>query len=426
MPRPQGDWKIELENRLMAKVRAVAKQSHPGVLGAELDLRHGIIRVNTSGMLPQSDRKAIQQKVLSAIQSELHTGGVNFQQLKINVRPPFSYPHTVHSLPLQNIVKPLGPHERVHELSVKVGDLQSLQEAYDTMRSHAHGNDYVVTCARGGMPAMNYIAMGELEQNKGVEIERTLEVLKDKYHIFPGLAWETSTPGAKRAMAHWLDGLPTGSSLLFFDTGRMGNGPRAFFNFLVEEYLPNAEAQRVAKVTILGVVDATSTDQRLDIREVTNRSGEKTMVGIDYIRVPWVVTEDIEMLLGYELIVPEGLLQPVSGTMCVNIVDEQGVNLLTFGTTAAAAILGSWQRRQRRLPEQTGPTNSVAPETSVAVIDAIFVLGYEFEKAEIDTAAACGLITEALARKLLAGLGRKYRRLFPSLRQRTRAISKKH
>jgi hypothetical protein len=426
MPRPQGDWKIELENRLMAKVRAVAKQSHPGVLDVELDLHHGVIRVTTSRMLPQCDRKIIQQNVLSAIQSEFHTDGIGFQQLRINVRPPFSYPHTVHSLPLRNIVKPLGSPARVNELSIKVSDLQSLQEAYDTLQTHAYGNDYVVTCARGGMPAMNYMAMGDLERNKGVETEKTLEGLKDKYHIFPGMAWATPTPDAKSAMACWLDGLPGGASLLFFDTGRMGNGPRAFFNFLVEEYIPSAEAQRPARVTILGVVDGISTDQQPDIREVANRLGEKTMVTIDYIRVPWVVTEDIEILLGHELIVKEGLLQPVSGTMCVNLVDEQGGNLLTFGTTAAAAILSSWLRRELRLKEQTGPTNSFAPEASVAVIDAVFVLGYEYEKTEIDTAAACGLITKALAKKLLTGLGKKYRRLFPSLRQRTRAISKKH
>lgn len=426
MARPKDDWKIDLENRLMAKVRAVAKQSHPGVLDAELDLHHGVIRVTTSRMLPQCDRKIIQQNVLSAIQSEFHTDGIGFQRLKINVRPPFSYPHTVHSLPLRNIVKPLGSPARVNELSIKVSDLQSLQEAYDTLRTHAHGNDYVVTCARGGMPAMNYMAMGELERNKGVETEKTLEGLKDKYHIFPGLAWATPTPDAKSAMACWLDGLPTGASLLFFDTGRMGNGPRAFFNFLVEEYIPSAEAQRPAKVTILGVVDETSTDQQPDIREVVNRAGEKTVVTIDYIRVPWVVTEDIEMLLGYELNVPEGLLQPVSGTMCVNLVDERGRNLLTLGTTTAAAILSSWLRRESCHLERATATNSVAPAASAAVLDAIFASGYEYEKTEIDTAAACGLITEARAQKLLTGLGRKYRSLFPSLRQRTKAISKKH
>jgi hypothetical protein len=410
----------------MAKVRAVAKQSHPGVLGAELDLHNGVIRVNTSEMLPLHDRKTIRKKVLSAISDECHTDGMGFQSLKINVRPPLPYPYTVHSLPLRSVVKPLGFPEHLHEVSLTIRDLQSLRQAYDALRTHARGNDFVVTCARGGMPALNYIAMGELERDNGVETERPLEALRDKYHIFPGMAWATPTMGVKTALTDWLSGLPTGSSLLFFDTGAKGNGPRAFFKFVAKEYIPSSRTQRVAKVTILGIVDGRSTDQQPDMREVVNRSGEKTVVTIDYISVPWVVTEDVEVLLGYELLVHEGLLQPVSGTVCINLVDERERNLLTLGTTTAAAVLSSWLTRERRLPEQTGGTNSIAPEASAAVIDAIFVSGYNYEKAEIHTAAACGLIEEALAQELLKRLRKKYSRLFSSLQQRTKVTFKKH
>jgi hypothetical protein len=171
------------------------------------------------------------------------------------------------------------------------------------------------------------------------------------------------------------------------------------------------EAAQLSEISILGVVDTASPEQRPEIREVENLRGAKVVVRIGYIHVDRVVTEDVQVLLGYKLLVHEELLQSVFAGTRVNLVDDDGKNLVTLGTTTASAIFSSWLRRNPT-PAPDSATTVASQDTQAAVADALFAAAYDYEKTEIQVAAACGLIDEEVARSLLTALGKKYRSLF--------------
>jgi hypothetical protein len=137
--KPQDDWKAQLEHRLMAKVRGVAREANPKVLGADLDLHNGVIHVTTSEMLSRHDQKEIQERVLAGIREEFPTSELGQQLMRVNVRPPHPYPYTLHAVPVRTVVRPLAPPEHIREVSVKIGELRSLRRAYEELRSYGQG-----------------------------------------------------------------------------------------------------------------------------------------------------------------------------------------------------------------------------------------------------------------------------------------------
>jgi hypothetical protein len=425
------DWKANLESRLTSRAAPAAKDANSQVLDVELDLRNRRLRVNTAEQLPLGVKKVIRRQVLAAIEKEFRTAGKGYESLRVDIRRPHSYPYTMHSVPVLGTPRQFNSSQKVCELSIKIAELNSLRAAYEQLRTRAKESDYVATCARGGLPAINYIAApehttpqqvdSEQQINDGAELSR----LRDKYNVFPGLNWKNPTIAGKKSLAHWLDGLRPGTSLLFFDTGSKGNGARRFFNFIVKTYVPNASRLAISKFTVLGVVDERTTDQKEETFELVSSSGETSVITINYIHVDWVFTEDVALLLGYDLLVREELLQPVRGNVCAHLVDENGLSKITLGTNMASAVLNRWLKSEPPVLAKTQPAQAQSTDTSSLVVDFVRANAYDLEKAEILAAAACGLIDQEEALHLLKGAHKKLNCAIAKATRMANLISKK-
>jgi len=423
--------KADLEKRLASTAAAAAKEANAKVLDVEFDLGNCVVRVNTAEQLPRQEKKVIRRQVLDAIAREFRIPEKKYESLKVDVRLRHPYPYTVHSVPIRRASSQFGAGEEVHEVSIKTGELKSLREAYEQLRTRAKESTYVVTCARGGLPAINYVAAPEHKGQRKIDGEQErndseeLAELKEKYNVFPGLNWDTPALEAKKALSKWLDRLKPGSSLLFFDTGSEGNGARRFFNFIVDEYVPKRAHPANLRFLVLGVVDESTKEQKEKTKELVSRSGEKSVITIDYIHVDWVFTEDAELLLGYDLFVHEALLQPAHGNVCAHLVDEKGRSKITLGTTAASAVLNLWLKSKPPLPARTRTSEAQSTETSALIAEFVCANAYNLEKAEIQAAAACGLVDEKSALNLLKRARKKFALMFARLPKQIIRISKK-
>lgn len=401
-------WKAQLEGKLMESVRAAAKSASPKVVGAELDLQNKSIHVPTSDVLKAVERTAIRVAVLTAVRAVFP----NARPMIVDARRPHPHRYTLHLPDPSPVLKPFRVDHAVTEVDVDLAALMSLRATYDLLRMHAGFADYVATFALGGVPAANYVtdaAFGEGRAPGNDAALTRLAELREKYHVFPGLNWDSpGVDAVTRLVCDWLDGLPPGASVLFFDTGTMGNGVRQIFN-LVMAYVGSRHRVPLQKVYVLGVVDGHSAAQRTEREKVSSGAGQEVPIQIDYARVPKLVTEDCEELIGYESIRSLGLLQPVSANVMMKVLDEFGKPFsFVGGARTAAATLESLLRGG--LPQVSGLQVGGAMIHESAIVSTVLATAFEREVTELRNAAELGLVEEPAYRATLEALTETYRR----------------
>lgn len=225
-----------------------------------------------------------------------------------------------------------------------------------------------------------------------------------RFHLFPGLGWDKKLEIPK-LFGQWLECLPATHKVLIFDTGSKGNGPRAILN-LLEEVIPQSQQLAVALISIVGIVDGTDNAQQEKVIELRSAAGRKTRVGIRYLRVPRVLSEDCEMLLGYDRNRELGYLLPLRDTAVFRLVDEQGRCLQIRGTDNASQTYQ--ELMSAALVQPSGRGRPLTAEVEKAIVAQLIDMTGAIELHDLKGCYEMGLIGHTEFEREWAGIKARF------------------
>jgi hypothetical protein len=325
-------WYTAIEEELLPTLRQAANSVSENISFVELDYVNADIRVITTHRVEPQERARIEE----AIRERLGDCGLN-TDCPIHVTRPAQLPFTSHMTKQPHATRPLRANGNVMRFDIDVEQLLALRAAEEQLRSEAEQSTVTVAFALGGTSTLVRLSQAEFEQRRPRD-SRDFPAFADqfvkRFHLFPGLGWDKKLEIPK-LFGQWLESLPATDKVLIFDTGSKGNGPRAILN-LLEEVIPQSQQLAVDLISIVGIVDGTDNAQQEKVIELRSAAGRKTRVGIRYLRVPRVLSEDCEMLLGYDRNRELGYLLPLRDTAVFRLVDEQGRCLQIRGTDNAS------------------------------------------------------------------------------------------
>ena len=220
------------------------------------------------------------------------------------------------------------------------------------------------------------------------DVPPALDQFARKYHLFPGLQWNLET---KAMFSNWFASLPTNSTILIFDTGTKGNGPREIANTIRDASVNCKDLPR--RISIIGIVDGTDRAQRQVDEKITASSGARMCLTIDYLRVPRVLSEDCQILMGYDRNREFAHMQPLKDNALIRIVDDSGRALQIIGASSAASTFHDLMTNSpASQPPAGGKRLTKLREEMIAAT--ILEYGRQGERAELHNAWAWGLLTD--------------------------------
>lgn len=206
-----------------------------------------------------------------------------------------------------HLTGPLGPiavprlSSGVLELSFQAEDLEQLRNAYRQIEARCEAADYVATFATGGIPGLIYITnrvrlCREGDTSGQIQIE-LLKAAQAKFHLFPGLSWDGAA--STEAYGRWLGALPEGSRVVAFDTTFTGG---AIDGVRKETAAALSLRSAAISVDVVGVLDLSRVQDppQDDERTIRGATEQVSVVSTRFIRVPRIITEDVNQLIGYD------------------------------------------------------------------------------------------------------------------------------
>jgi hypothetical protein len=194
----------------------------------------------------------------------------------------------------------IGSWEDDQILNVNLSTLSELRHAYKQVATSAIKHKYVLAFACGGLPPLLYAAHHESLNNWGNKYPKNKddhELLKSKYHLFPGLSWNTKN--TENAFKDFLLSLPSYSSVLVVDCsftgGAIAKANKLLREIMLEEGVPSLN------IELMGIVER----DRLDEHKIANVnkqcSGDFSYsINVVIIKVKSLIFEDFPELIGYD------------------------------------------------------------------------------------------------------------------------------
>jgi len=395
-------WYTALEEELLPRLRQAVDSVSGDVSFVEFDYINADIRVITTHRVDRSERALIEQ----AIREQLGRSGSR-TDCPIHVTPPGQLSFTSHMTKRPHATRPLQANGNVMRFDIDLEQLLALREAESQLRSEAEQASATVTFALGGTSTLVRLSQLEFEQRRPPDPREapafTDEFVK-RYHLFPGLGWDQQLE-IPQLFGRWLESLPATNKVLIFDTGSKGNGPRAVLN-LLEEVIPQLQQLAVDVISIVGIVDGTDSAQQEKDIELATRAGPTVRVRIRYLRVPRVLSEDCEMLLGYDRNRTLGYLLPLRDTAVFRLVDEQGRCLQIRGTDNASQTYQTLMSAALEQPRDQGQPLTVDVEK--AIVASLIDDTADIESHDLQGCYEMGLIGKADFKRESAGIKARF------------------
>jgi hypothetical protein len=395
-------WYTAIEEELLPTLRQAANSVSQNVSFVELDYVNADIRVITTHRVELQERARIEE----AIRERLGACGLN-TACPIHVTRPARLPFTSHMTKQPHATRPLQANGNVMRFDIDVEQLLALRAAEEQLRSEAEQSTVTVAFALGGTSTLVRLSQAEFEQRRpgdSRDVPAFADQFVKRFHLFPGLGWDKKLEIPK-LFGQWLESLPATDKVLIFDTGSKGNGPRAILN-LLEEVIPQSQQLAVALISIVGIVDGTDNAQQEKVIELRSAAGRKTRVGIRYLRVPRVLSEDCEMLLGYDRNRELGYLLPLRDTAVFRLVDEQGRCLQIRGTDNASQ---TYQKlMSAALVQPSGRGRPLTAEVEKAIVAQLIDMTGAIELHDLKGCYEMGLIGQTEFEREWAGIKARF------------------
>jgi hypothetical protein len=268
--------------------------------------------------------------------------------------------HTMHLKARTQAPRVFQSLQNLTMFKVAASEILGLRGVYDDLTSKSAAHDFIATCALGGVPGLLHI-IESVEENERPEDFNEWAPFNDRmrtrFHLFPGLLW-SDTPAESDQLFAWIQSLPSGCSVLLFDTGTDGNGVRRLCN-CIRERVSVDENFGPARVTIIGVVDGRNERQVTEREKLKHASGQIEMT-VDYHHGPKVLTEDCQQLLGYDSMRRELMYQSLHSNAVIELISDDGQQIQTVGAMSGASAL-------RRLIRQHPIGHATASDHTVDV-----------------------------------------------------------
>lgn len=328
-------WYHELEDRLLPLAFEAASKASPHVGHVELRLENGSIKV----VMLQRPTPEDQRRIANSVKRKLRGQVADTKKLRIQVTRGFRMMYTMHLKARTQVPRVFQTLQSLIMFQVTASEILGLRTVYDDLVSRSATHDFVATTALGGVPGLLHIVESVEDRDRPEDInewEAFYDQMRSRFHLFPGLLWSDTTAEAEQLFA-WLQSLPSGCSVLLFDTGTDGNGVRRMSN-CVQERLSVDEDFGPARITVIGVVDGRNERQKNERSNLRHASGQ-TVLTVTYHHVPKVLTEDCQQLLGYDSMRRELMFQSLRSNAVVELVTDDGQHIQTVGAMSGASAL---------------------------------------------------------------------------------------
>jgi hypothetical protein len=395
-------WYTPLEEELLPTLRQAADSASGNVSFVELDYVNADIRVIATNRVDQQERAMIEQ----AIREQLGRCGLN-TDCPIHVTRPGQLSFTSHMTKRPHATRPLQANGNVMRFDIDVQQLLALREAEAQLRSEAEQAAVTVTFALGGTSTLVRLSQLEFEQRRPRDPrdvpDFTDEFVK-RYHLFPGLGCDKRLE-IPPLFGQWLERLPATDKVLIFDTGSKGNGPRAILN-LLKEVIPQSQQLAVDLISIVGIVDSTDSSQQEKDVKLGTGAGREVHIRIRYLRVPRVLSEDCEILLGYHQNRELGYLLPLRDTAVFRLVDGGGRCLQIRGTDNASQTYQTLMSAALRQPSGRG--QPLTAELERAIVAQLIEMTADIESHDLQGCYEMGLIGQQDFQRERAGIKARF------------------
>lgn len=210
-------WYHELEDLLLPLALEAASKASLNVLHVELRLENGSIKVVVS----QRPTPEEQKKIASSVKRKLRGKVADTKLLRVQVTRGFRMMYTMHLRAKTQVPKVFQSLQNLTTFKVKASEILGLRTVYDDIVRRSAVNDFVATTALGGVPGLLHIIESIEDSERPEDMSewgQFYDRLRSRFHLFPGLLW-SGTPAEADQLFAWLQSLPSGSSVLLFDTG---------------------------------------------------------------------------------------------------------------------------------------------------------------------------------------------------------------
>jgi hypothetical protein len=353
---------------------------------------------------------AARQAVCAAIQKhalELRPGLVDCE---IYLKRPATTTYTSHLFEFPQNVRPFASPSYLTTFDLPQSHVFALREAEAELAKRAAAAARVVAFALGGVSTLTRISREEwdaLAERPLTEGVAAADLVQEKFHLFPGLNWRM--PGTKARFLDWIRNLAVASRILIFDTGTEGNGLRQIFK-LLRKHLSVGETVARLEVEIVGLVDGNNRDSVDDAYEGRSQNGNAFQLTLEYLKVPCVLSEDFQRLVGYKKLYQLGYLHPLRDLGIVRLVDDNGKLLQITGSDNLADVFRGHMTNAIGAPHRLARQGRelLTMEIERAVVEQVLEQGQQSEEDHLHQAWAIGLVTDAQARFLLADIEARY------------------
>lgn len=398
-------WYHELEDRLVPLAFEAASKVSQNVSHVELRLENGSIKVVVSHRPTPEEQKAVAESVKRKFRGQV----ADTKKLRIQVTRGFRMMYTMHLKARTQAPQVFQSLQKLTIFKVTASEIVGLRTVYDDLVGRSNAHDFVATTALGGVPGLLHIVESVEDRERPEDINEWgpfYDRLRSRFHLFPGLLWSDTTAEAGQLFA-WLRSLPSGCSVLLFDTGTDGNGVRRMSN-VVRERLSVDEDFGPARITIIGVVDGRNERQAKERAKLRHASGQ-TELTVAYHHVPKVLTEDCQQLLGYDSMRQKLMFQSLRSNAVVELVTDDGGHIQTVGAMSGASALRGLIRQH---PVGQSSESNDAADVNRFLAGMILHASLKSEWEMLRNAVAYGLIDEDTANKEAVGAEKRARKVF--------------
>ncbi len=313
-------WMRALDEELLPPLSEAAQKVLGPNCRCELNLCSGDLRVVASVLPSPEEARAVRQAVLTRAK-ELRPGLID---CGVDVKTPHVTTYTAHLAAFPQDVQPFDLPSHVITFDLRLSHLFEFRNAEAQVAARTDGALRVVSFALGGVSTLSRLSMAEFESlalNSLREGVAASDLVREKYHLFPGLNWRYK--GIKEAFVDWVRDIPADGRVLIFDTGTEGNGAREVFR-LLNEHLPKVNLRASLEFEIIGIVDGKNPASVHDEYAEASQNDQLFTTSVDYIKIANMLSEDFQRLIGYKRLGSHGYLLPLRDVGIARLVTDEG------------------------------------------------------------------------------------------------------
>ena len=287
-------------------------------------------------------------------------------------------------------------------LDLRLSHLFEFRDAEAKVAARADGALRVVSFALGGVSTLTRLSMAEFESlalNPLREGVAASDLVREKYHLFPGLNWRYKV--IKERFIDWVRGIQADGRILIFDTGTHGNGAREAFR-LLNERLPKGDLQADLEFEIIGIVDGNDpASAHLEGGDVS-RNDRLFTTRVDYIKIANILSEDFQRLIGYKRLSAHGYLLPLRDVGIARLINDEGRVVQITASDNIANVFQAYMTNAVGGPARLARNGREALTDDVerAMVEQVMETAMTSEVQQLHHAWVIGLISDELYTQL--------------------------